>query len=181
MTSHITSFCGIISVWNRSGCGGWHAFLYQMHEFSFGSGWACLVWTRGQVTNELWLTLCFAWMSAGELLFYFAESPLTFISLHLLRNGDSKWQHPLPPQHTLIFLLSSHTRQPPFQTSGCSSQFLHPNQNCYCLKLVVLKKETTRQSETFDVSKLTDGTQRRAWWDCLFTIFKTGQPCWFFN
>lgn len=56
-----------------------------------------------------WLVL--AWMSAGELLFYFAESPLTFISLHLLRDDDSKWQGlqslfrrspllpPLPPRH----------------------------------------------------------------------------------
>ena len=43
-----------------------------------------------RLTNCGWLVL--AWMSAGELLFYFAESPLTFISLHLLRDGDAKWQ-----------------------------------------------------------------------------------------
>lgn len=43
-----------------------------------------------RLTNCGWLVL--AWMSAGELLFYFAESPLTFISLHLLRDGDSEWQ-----------------------------------------------------------------------------------------
>lgn len=41
-------------------------------------------------TNCGWLVL--ARVSAGELFFYFAESPLTFISLHLLRDGDSKWQ-----------------------------------------------------------------------------------------
>lgn len=45
------------------------------------------------LTSCGWVVL--AWMSAGELLFYFAESPLTFISLHLLFDGDSKRQGPL--------------------------------------------------------------------------------------
>lgn len=60
-----------------------------------------------RLTNCGWLVL--AWMSAGELLFYFAESPLTFISLHLLRDGDSKWQGLLS-----LFLLCLSVLSPPF-------------------------------------------------------------------
>lgn len=81
------------------------------------------------LTNCGWLAL--AWMSAGELLFYFAESPLTFISLHLLPDGDSKWQGLLS---LFLLCLSVFSLQPPLLHSVSSSfalfwSFLHLHYN----------------------------------------------------
>lgn len=101
------------------------------------------------LTNCGWLVL--ARMSAGELLFYFAESPLTFISLHLLRDGDPKWQGllslfllclyvcPFSPPRPHCFHLT-----PPVSSSFCLPQ---SSLQLWCMCIRTLATVATAQSK----------------------------------